>query len=541
MLSLNPELQDEFNSNLKKVFTAKLPTALWAHDLTPWAKYDDAAKKSIANRLGWLETPTSFLKHVDELNAFASDVVKDGFKHVAVLGMGGSSLCVEVLSEVFGSQSGYPKLHVLDSTHPDQILSLENAVDLKHTLFVVSSKSGSTLEPNCYFDYFWDRVSTLKLDNIGSRFVAITDEGSDLAKLAGTKKFRKAFINPSDIGGRFSVLSYFGLLPAALIGIDIKKLLERTSAEASLSRLADEKNESVRFGVAMATAAMNGQDKLTILPSPAIKSFGYWAEQLIAESTGKQGTGILPVEGEGRLPDNDYGDDRLFVALNLKGDKEDFAKLPPGPCQTFDLNDRYDMGAQFFRWEFAVAVAGWLLGINPFDEPNVAESKANTNRVLAGDTSSTPEQIEQIFFDGNVKKAVDQLEKFLYAKEKLHSYVAVMAYIERDENSMKALAGLRKRIEEKYHIAVTVGFGPRFLHSTGQFHKGGPNEGVYLQITDIPKHELSIPGKPFSFGKLIAAQAEGDRESLTSKAKPLIQLCLTTKPVEELETLAKAV
>ena len=524
--------------NIEKVFNAGLQEALWNHDLGVWGDYDDVAKKSISTRLGWLETPKSFREKVGELSAFASKIRDAGFTHAAVLGMGGSSLSVEVLRDVFGSNAGYPQMHVLDSTHPDQILHLEQQLDLMHTLFIVSSKSGSTLEPNCYFDYLWDRVQSVSGSTTASQFVAITDEASDLAKLGAERGFRRIFINPSDIGGRFSVLSYFGLLPAALMGIDVGALLDQAQEEAANSHLQSDANESVRFGAILGAAQSIGRDKLTILASPSLSSYGYWAEQLIAESTGKLGKGILPVEGEGVLPLPNYGADRLFVTLLLEGETVDTSSLP-GPSIVYHLASKFELGGQFFRWEFATAVAGWLMGINPFDEPNVAESKANTNRVLAGQDASPTMQfaIGEPWRDPVASNI--QVEAFLEKYLKAGKYITVMAYVDRNEESVEILDNFRRRLESRYSVATTVGFGPRFLHSTGQFHKGGPDEGVYIQITDIPDNDLAIPGKPFTFGRLIAAQAEGDRESLLSRGKPFMELQLGKSGVNTLRVNPK--
>jgi glucose-6-phosphate isomerase len=532
-LIASSEFKQLVDRNVAKIHQAGLLSALWNHDLGVWAAYDEVAKKSISTRLGWLESPSTYREKVAELSSFANEVCEAGFTHAAVLGMGGSSLSVEVLRDVFGSKSGFPEMHVLDSTHPDQILHLEQQLDLKHTLFIVSSKSGSTLEPNCYFDYFWDRVQSVNGATTGSQFVSITDEASDLAKLSVERGFRRVFVNPVDIGGRFSVLSYFGLLPAAVMGIDVGAILDKALQEAANSHVLTEANASVRFGAMLAAAQSVGRDKLTILASPSLSSYGYWAEQLIAESTGKLGKGILPVEGEGVLPVENYGADRLFVTLLLDGETVDTSSLP-GPSMIYHLASKYDLGSQFFRWEFATAVAGWLMGINPFDEPNVAESKANTNRVLAGQGGSTTtrHEVANLWRDRAASKI--QLESFLEKNIATGKYIAIMAYVDRNAESINILDDFRKSLERKYSVATTIGFGPRFLHSTGQFHKGGPNEGIYIQITDTPTGDLAIPGKPFTFGRLIGAQAEGDRESLLGRGKPLIELQLGKSGAEVL-------
>jgi glucose-6-phosphate isomerase len=534
MISTSAEVQEAIQDSIEGLMAVSLSDAIWKRDLGLWKGRDEAALKSISTRLGWLDCPKDFLAKAADLKAFGEEVRDAGFTHIAVLGMGGSSLCVEVLRDVFGSAPGFPEMHVLDSTHPDQITTLESKLDLAHTLFVVSSKSGSTLEPNCYHEYFWSRVKEVTGKEPGASFVAITDPGSDLEKVAKEQKFRRAFINPPDIGGRFSVLSYFGMLPAALIGIDISELLKRALAEAESTKSAA--STALEFGAQMAALATAGRDKLTIVTSHSLKSFGYWAEQLIAESTGKLGKGILPVEGE-TLAEGSYGDDRFFVTLRLNDEALDVPQ-PDGPTTEFVLEDRFDIGAECFRWEFAVATAGWLLDINPFDEPNVAESKANTNNVLAGNVSG--KDAATVSMDVGEKEVSEQLHDFLDKNIKPHSYLAIMAYIERTEDSIIQLSMLRDIIEAKYQCAVTTGFGPRFLHSTGQLHKGGPNEGVYLQFTDTPKTDLAIPTKPFSFGKLITAQATGDRQSLLSKSKPLLHIELGGEPITAIGTIASA-
>ncbi len=534
MISTTTEVQEAVQDSIEGLEKVKLPDALWNRDLSVWKGRDEAALKSISTRLGWLDCPKDFLAKAGELKSFADAVRSDGFTHVAVLGMGGSSLCVEVLRDVFGSAEGYPEMHVLDSTHPDQIKTLESKLDLARTLFVVSSKSGSTLEPICYHEYFWSRVKETIGKEPGASFVAVTDPGSDLEKMANEQNFRRAFINPPDIGGRFSVLSYFGMLPAALIGIDLPELLKRALAEAESTK--SESSIAAQFGAQMATLAKEGRDKLTIVTSHSLKSFGYWAEQLIAESTGKHGKGILPVEGES-LVEGSYGDDRFFITLRMNDEALDVPQ-PEGPTTEFLLADKFDISAEFFRWEFAVSVAGWLLDINPFDEPNVAESKANTNNVLAG--KSTSDNAQDVSIDVGEKEVSERLHDFLDKNVKPNSYLAIMAYVERNEDSMIQLSMLRERIELKYQCAVTTGFGPRFLHSTGQFHKGGPNEGVYLQLTDTPKSDLAIPNKPFTFGTLIKAQAEGDRQSLLSKSKPLLHIELGSEPIIAIGTITSA-
>jgi glucose-6-phosphate isomerase/transaldolase/glucose-6-phosphate isomerase len=433
-------------------------------------------------------------------------------------------------------KDGYPKLLVLDSTHPDQILELERSIDLTKTLFIVSSKSGTTLEPNCYLDYFWDKLGSKVSDQspVADRrlqFAVITDPGTPLEKLCDERGFRKLFSNPPDIGGRYSVLSYFGMVPAALMGIDIEYVLSLASSEAGLSRSEDERNTPLALGIFIGKAAERWRNHLTIVTPPELRSFGYWAEQLIAESTGKLGKGILPIEGESAEAMNEARNHRIYAHLTI-GDQviSDDERLHPDHIE-LHLADKSAICAQFFRWEFATAVAGSIIGINPFDEPNVAEAKAKTNEVLADPNFAA---------SGNEQSAApdsQSLDKFLSENVKPDGYIAVMAYVNRNADSISALDKLRNKLSLKYHVPVTVGFGPRFLHSTGQLHKGGPSNGTFIQFTDKPKEDIPIPGKPFTFGTLIRAQAIGDFETLKKHDRPVVSYSLGSDPIAKLAEL----
>jgi len=515
---------------------------IWQRDTTFWTT-DPEAKKSIETRLGWLDAPHFSLEHCKEISGFATQVRDDGITSVVVLGMGGSSLCVEVLRDVFGPIDGWPNLLTLDSTHPDQVADLERSVELDHTLFIVASKSGTTLEPECYYEYFWHKLEYLG----GARaqhFIAITDPGTPLEKLGHDRKFRQVFANPPDIGGRYSVLSYFGMVPAALAGINIENLLSSASSEAGDSRTEDDRNTSLTLGIFLGHNALEGRDKLTIVSSGDFRSFGYWAEQLIAESMGKQGKGILPVEGESEAATREQEEHRMYVHLTAEDDVLSDQKRAKGNHLELHLADKDALGAQFFRWEFATAVAGAMLGINPFDEPNVAESKAKTNAVLKDykgkDALKFPDvrgDVEGVNVSGEKPGASlsQTLHQFLAEKVQEDGYIAIMAYLDRDENSIRALDGLREKLSLRYHVPVTVGFGPRFLHSTGQLHKGGPANGTFIQFVDTPKKDVAIPEKPFSFATLVHAQAIGDFETLRSHDRSVISFDLGADSIKLLQ------
>lgn len=493
---------------------------IWQKDHTVW-KPEPA---EITNRLGWLRVADSVSEQMPTIQSFAQEVVDAGFRHVVLLGMGGSSLGPEVLRQVFGSTAGYPELKVLDSTVPAWVQSVKESIDLSHTLFLVSSKSGTTTEPLALFSYFKGLIeSSVGEGKAGESFVAITDPGTPLVELAEVEKFRRVFVNPPDIGGRYSVLSYFGLVPAALSGIDVTKLLERSDCmrEACASCVPVHDNPGAWLGTYMGTLAAQGRDKLTLITSPTISSFGLWVEQLIAESTGKDGKGIIPIAGEPLMKAVQYGEDRIFVYLRLKEDDnsemdkviEDVRALGH-PVLVLDMRDRYDLGAEFYRWEFATAVAGAIMGIHPFNQPNVQQAKDATEHVLQEYTTSG--NLPDIQDEGSFADLLSRAER--------PQYLAIMAYIHQIPETDKALAELRRKIVERYGIATTLGYGPRFLHSTGQLHKGGPDTGLFLQITAEHGQDVLIPGKPYTFGVVADAQAIGDLETLRSLNKPIVRV-----------------
>jgi transaldolase/glucose-6-phosphate isomerase len=512
---------------------------LWAKDPSPWSK-DAAAADIIKHALGWLDIPQHMLEHVPDVLTFAKDVAKE-FDYVVVLGMGGSSLAPDVMADVFGTIDGYPELHVLDSTDPRQIEELDEAIDIDRTLFIVASKSGTTTEPNAYFAYFFEKVAKrVGVDKAGSQFIAITDPGTQMNDVASAHKFRRVFQNDPNIGGRYSALSFFGMVPAALAGYDVNMLLDRgLGAMHANDKIVDPKAApGVRFGAAIGGLAVNGRDKLTIVTHPDVAAFGAWAEQLIAESTGKLGRGIVPIEGEQLGAPSDYGNDRVFVYVGANmpdpvpeiEDKLKALESAGHPVIRLALNDEYDLGEQFYLWEIATAAAGSILGIDAFDQPNVQESKDNTKALLAqyqekGSIDEPAPNVEGPAFDitflsGSKSVAPTSVTAALAGVFKQLTpgdYVAICAYIARDAEHQKLLDELRLKIRDANDVATTVGFGPRFLHSTGQLHKGGPNSAVMLQITGDESSDPPVPGMKVGFRTLLAAQALGDWQSLDKR------------------------
>ena len=487
---------------------------IWDKDASLW-KSDEAAQKLIRNSLGWLTVAQEMTGVAGELIAFADSVRARGFQYVMVCGMGGSSLCPEVLARTFGRQEGYPELLVLDSTDPDTIARFRDQINVEHCLFIIASKSGSTTEPNVFQKFWYDEVSKLK-ENPGDNFIAITDPGSPLVDTASELKFQRVFLNQPDIGGRYSALSYFGMVPAALMGIDIRELLKRVGSNAGFD-----------LGVSLGDYANAGRDKLTLVIDPQIETLGLWIEQLIAESTGKEEKGILPVNNEPLGDPSVYGDDRVFVSISI-GDPSneqksrlDLLSNAGHPVIYRQLNDIYDLGAEFFDWEFATACAGWKLGINPFDQPNVQEAKDATRELLTefGNNGRLPGEIDQ-----EKPVADDEAIRAHVKSIKPGDYVAFLNYVEEMPEIDLKLQELRILIRDHTKCATTTGYGPRFLHSTGQLHKGGPNTGVFFQITDEDKIDFPVPGEPYTFSILKQAQALGDFRALTSRGRRVIRI-----------------
>jgi glucose-6-phosphate isomerase/transaldolase/glucose-6-phosphate isomerase len=505
---------------------------IWRGDHTVWAPQPT----EILDRLGWLNVDQAMLKNVASLRGFAARAVEDGARHVVLLGMGGSSLGPEVMGRTFEPAPGFPRLLVLDSTVPAAISAVRSAIDPRHTLFLVSSKSGGTIETMSLYRYFRAEVEALVGDDAGAHFVAITDAGTSLDLLATEAGFRHLFQNPADIGGRYSVLSYFGLVPASLLGIDLRKFLERAAAtRAACAEESPDRNPGASLGATIGAMALAGRDKLTIVTSPALATYGLWIEQLIAESTGKIGTGILPVASEPLCGPEAYGDDRLFVYLHLESDadaetSEAIARLEQAghPAVRITLSDRYDLAGEFFRWEFAVVVASNLPGINPFDQPDVQSAKDQTDAVLKEFERSGALP---------VAPGMGSLAQLLESAA-AGDYLAITAFIRQTPETDAALGRLRRKVMEKHRIATTVGYGPRFLHSTGQLHKGGRPNGLFLQLTAPHEQDLRIPGRPFTFGTLADAQALGDLQALQARGRRACRVPLSRDLPGDIERLA---
>lgn len=551
----------EVKAKLEQLAAENATARVWQKDSSLWTKADES------KWLGWLDITTQQLQHQSEFKALADDVKTEGFKYALLLGMGGSSLCVEVLRLTFGTRAGFPDMFVLDSTVPAQVLRTKNQLQLDKTLVIVASKSGGTTEPNVLLQYFYDEVKKLVgEEKVGRHFIAITDPGSSMEKRAQLLKFRKVFYGVPEIGGRFSALSNFGMIPCAVMGYDTTDILNRAHkmATACDGKVPVADNPGAVLGAVMGTLASKGTDKVTIITSPEISCLGAWLEQLLAESTGKQGKGIVPIAGEKLQPASNYGKDRLFVYVRLASnpdanqDKAVKELINAGlPVVTMEMPDKADIGAEFFRWEFATAVAGIALGINAFDQPNVQESKDFTKKYLAEYTEKgkLPEDALLLEQDGiklyadeknrsDLKDAVkDGLDAVIAAHLKragTGDYFATNAYVDRSPEMEQKLGALRTGVLEAKHIATTLGFGPRFLHSTGQLHKGGANNGVFLQITSDDAQDVQIPGEKFTFGVLKQAQALGDYLALSNRGRRLLRVHLTADVDKGLARLQKA-
>jgi transaldolase / glucose-6-phosphate isomerase len=528
--SIPDDLEPPIVERVKRASSENVAQKVWKKDESLWGGPE---VPEIANRLGWLTISEPMLEGAGELNAFADEVREAGFTDAALLGMGGSSLGPEVIRRSYGDIEGALRLHVLDSTHPEAVLELERSVELDKTLFVVSSKSGGTVETLSHMKYFYDRTG-----GRGDQFVAVTDPGSPLVDLGKEHGFRRVFENDPDIGGRYSVLSYFGLVPAVLMGVNIEALLHRAQVAEQNSTSYDlsETNSGLWLGIVIGELALHGRDKATFVVSEPISSFGLWVEQLIAESTGKHGKGILPVADEPLGEPDVYGDDRVFAYLrNADEPDEDLdAKVQAlakagHPTITMAAHGPSDLGRIFFFAEFATAVAGWVLGINPFDQPNVQEAKDNTAKVLE---MPEPPQIEEA--------SDDALRALLGQAEPPH-YVALMGYVKPSDEVDEAVAELRRTIRDATKATTTFGYGPRFLHSTGQFHKGGPPTGLFLQLVDEPKEDAEIPEADYSFGRLIRAQADGDLMTLRGHDRPAERVRLKGDPAEAVRELTRRI
>jgi glucose-6-phosphate isomerase len=539
--------QQSVTARVKRLRDAKFASRLWAKDSSLWAS-DEQTARTVANRLGWLSTLESMRDDAGIMRALISESRSSGFTHALLLGMGGSSLCPDVLRRTFGSNRGYLDLAVLDSTAPEAVRIATRRAMLEKTLFLVSTKSGSTIETSSFFEYFYGLLSRKLGDHAGRNFVAITDPGSPLIALAQEKHFLRTYQNPADIGGRYSALSYFGLVPAALMGIDVNRLLAGAMSLLPYGPGArGENHPAIQMGAMLGELALQGRDKVTLALSPEISSFGCWAEQLMAESTGKQGRGLFPVDGEPLPAPKQCPADRVFVQMKVTGsvDREQEAGLRAleragHPVLRIQLRDKLDLGREFFRWEIATAVASHVLGVNSFDEPNVSESKANSGRLLKILSSGKAPARKPLVKSGGISvfgtipdtdgKNFKQAEDVLAAQFRRvprGGYLAVLAYVTPNKENDKLLQRLRLALREALGVATSVGYGPRYLHSTGQYHKGGPAIGGFLLVTEKSKGKLGIPGQNFGFETLIQAQALGDLEAIESRNLPALHIDLS--------------
>ena len=531
---------------------------IWQHDHTVWK--DEPT--DIANRLGWLHSPDAMLEKIVDLTAFADEIRKEGFNQAILCGMGGSSLAPEVYYKTFGARGRYLDVKILDSTDPEAVLDVTRSINPTTTLFIISTKSGRTVETISFMKYFYNKTLDIAgARTAGKHFVAITDPGSNLESIAKELGFRRTFLNDPNIGGRYSALSYFGLVPAALIGLDLNVLLSRAQQMARNS--ITDKNSCLWLGTAIGESVEAGRDKVTLITSPTIRHFGAWVEQLLAESTGKEGKGILPVDGETTLDPASYAGDRIFVYLRLKGEDDhgrDVQRLVDAghPVIQLDLGDLYDIGGEFFRWEMATAVAAHRIRINPFDQPNVESAKNRAREMVAAyqKNGSLPESTPtldtneiKVYSQFAVNSLEDALKQFLALANpgedgiRGRSYVAIQAYVKPARETDKALQTLRTTIQKKYRLAVTVGYGPRFLHSTGQLHKGDAGHGLFIQFTaDIPE-DIAIPDEAgtdkssITFGVLKNAQAMGDRQALLENGRRIIRFHLSENVPAGIEKL----
>jgi transaldolase/glucose-6-phosphate isomerase len=532
---------------------------LWQRDASLWTGTDES------QWLGWLDITEKQLDKKDQFQKLAEEIRKEGFSDVLLLGMGGSSLCPEVLAKTFGRIQGFPQLHVLDSTDPAQVKASEKKVDLSKTLFIVSSKSGSTLEPNIFKKYFFERVKqVIGAEKAGGRFIAVTDPGSKLQAEAEADKFRHIFHGDPSIGGRYSALSNFGIVPAAVMGLDVAKFLDRAEemVQACAASVPVEQNPGVILGITLGVAAKAGRDKLTIVTSPAISDLGAWLEQLIAESTGKQGKGIIPVDREQLAAPETYGKDRIFAYLRFADspDPGQDAKVTAfenagHPVIRISVNDTYDLGQEFFRWEIATAVVGSIIGINPFNQPDVEASKIETRKLTSEyeKTGSLPAE-KPVFENNSVKLYTDPKNASALGARKSFGdylrahlgrigagdYFAVLAYVEMNDQHEGQLQDIRHAVRNKKRVATCLGFGPRFLHSTGQAYKGGPNTGVFLQITCEDAVDVPVPGQKYTFGIVKAAQARGDFQVLADRGRRALRVHLGKDVKAGLSELSKA-
>lgn len=557
-----------FEKEIKTAYAAademRFVQRLFSKDPYLWKTGSEQAKE-IAHRLDWLPLPEQLEDKTEELVLLAQEIKQEGYTACVLLGMGGSSLCSEVAREVFGSEDNYPALWVLDNTSPEAILTLESRIDLAKTIFIVASKSGSTQETLCFFNYFYEQLQQKKIKDPGKNFLAITDENTPLAKKAAEYKFRKIFVNPPDLGGRYSVLSYFGLVPMALQGTPVSSFLTAArQMENSCKGVPAEMNPGVSVGIVLGICQRHGRDKVTFQLSSSIVSFGYWVEQLLAESTGKEGYGLIPVNGEALASPDKYANDRIFIYMYLDSDEHEMDEQKLNaleeaghPVIRIRLPDKIALGGEYYRWEIAVATAGMVIGINPFDQPDVEESKKNTKRILEDrEREGTFQKSEPVFRDGAISiytgentgrlaaQEYDSAGSYIaHFTEKINEqeYIALLPYFLLTDSRRKILQQWRKRLRDESKRATTLLEGPRYLHSTGQLHKGGPGTGVFILLLGEENKMLAIPGKNYGFETLHLAQALGDFRSLSEKGRRVMRIYLGKDIDTGLEQLYKSV
>ena len=545
---------------LERIDKEKIIERIWQHDFTVWK--DDPTE--ITNRLGWLHSSIAFKENIARMTQFVEQLRSEGFTQALLLGMGGSSLAAEVFRFTFGVKQGYLDLHILDSTHPDAILEKETFLDLKKTIFIVSTKSGGTVETISFFKYFYNKVKDLvgKV-KVGNHFIAITDPDSGLEDIAGELNFREVFLNDPNIGGRYSALSYFGLVPAALIGVDLDRLLSGANTKINNCAAKHKRNTCAMLGATLGAMAIAGHDKLTLIISPQLSYFGSWVEQLIAESTGKEGKGIVPVDGEVVASPDLYSGDRLFVYLHFKGDHSHEAKvtdlIAAGlPVVKLSLNNLYDLGGEFFRWEMATALSASLLAINPFDQPDVEAAKVRAKEMMdvyrkKGRLPTLKPIMDQeqikVFADFDAHNLKEALHLLLIRanpgkrKGSSRSYISLQAYLNHTPEIDVILQSIRTKIQRNYKLATTFGYGPRFLHSTGQLHKGDGGQGLFIQFTADTTEDIAIPdhadqdASSITFGTLINAQALGDRQALLDAGRNVIRIDFGEEIIAGLEQI----
>ncbi|GAA4495153.1 hypothetical protein GCM10023172_06400 [Hymenobacter ginsengisoli] len=548
-----PAVEAEINSLNSQDFTNRF----WHKDATLWTQNAEA-QQSIRSFMGWLDSPEVLSKAVADIKHFVQEVKAAGFQHVVVMGMGGSTMAPIVFQRSFRQGQGDLPLSILDTTDPGTVAELEAELPLRHTLFIVASKSGTTAEPLAFGDYFYDKMKAIKSDKAGENFVAITDPGSKFVTQATQEGYRKIFLNFAEVGGRFSALTYFGLVPAALYGINIGALLhgavEMMHACGSQGPVAD--NPGLKLGAAMGVLAKQGRDKLTLITPENLGSLGLWLEQLLAESTGKEGKGILPVAGEPLGRPDEYGADRVFVYVGYDEfkDQASLDKLTAleqagHPVIIIRLSEPMDLGREFYRWEIGTAVAGIVLGINPFDQPNVQAAKTATDKLMKEVTEKgqlpSPGQPaasqDGISYYGDVtgQDAAGVLQAF-FQQAQPGNFMTLQAYLHETDALNKDLAEFRQLVQDKLRIATTSGYGPRFLHSTGQYHKGGPNNGLFVQFTADHPQDLPLPGRTYTFGTFENAQAQGDLQALRDNGRRALHIHLGPQPEQALQTVLTA-